>query len=367
MSGWSWGIECVERGWIPDAWTRAAIRRLCTARLQECGGGRDLALACEESESFLEELRSGPIALVPERANEQHYEVPPEFFGLVLGRHRKYSCCWWPAGVESLDEAEAAALDETCRRAQLEDGQDILELGCGWGSLSLWMASRYPHSRITAVSNSRPQRQYIESEARRRGIDNLTVLTADMNHFQFAGTCDRVVSVEMFEHMRNYERLLRGIRSWLRPDGALFVHIFCHREFAYPFETEGDENWMGRHFFTGGLMPSEALLARFQTDLRLERQWRWSGQHYQRTADAWLANLDRERTAARAILAQCYGAAAADRWLNRWRMFFLAVSELFGYSGGREWFVGHYLFRPQAAPTSSCRTADDWTQSAATN
>jgi cyclopropane-fatty-acyl-phospholipid synthase len=253
-------------------------------------------------------------------------------------------------GANTLADAEAASLAETCRRAELADGQDILELGCGWGSLSLWMAERYPGSRITAVSNSRPQREYIEGQARARGLANLAVLTDDMNRFAAPGRYDRVVSVEMFEHMRNYSLLLNRIHGWLRPGGKLFVHIFCHRSFAYPFETDGDDNWMGKWFFTGGIMPSDDLLARFQDDLRLERQWRWNGVHYQRTAEAWLENLDRRRKDVMPVLRAAYGERDAVRWFHRWRMFFLAVSELFGFRGGEEWFVGHYRFtRPEGS------------------
>lgn len=356
MSGMSTAIDWVERGWVPDVLVRAAIRRLCAARLRACATS-DCDGDRESMEAFLDQMRRGPVAPVPERANEQHYELPAEFFARVLGPHRKYSCCCWSDPTRTLEDAEAAALDETCRRAELEDGQDVLELGCGWGSLSLWVASRYPRSRVTAVSNSRPQRRHIEAEAQRRGLDNLEVITEDMNRFQIDRAFDRVVSVEMFEHMRNYERLLRQIRGWLRPQGRLFVHIFCHRTFAYPFETEGDDDWMGRYFFTGGIMPSDDLFARFQADLRLERQWRWNGRHYQQTADAWLRNLDERRADVLPILEQAYGRAESRRWFQRWRMFFLAVSELFGYRGGDEWFVGHYLFSPQAAAASGPQDA----------
>ncbi len=341
-------IDWVERGWVPDFLTRAAIRRLCRQRLLDCGG-RDCEVDRDAMEAFLASMRLGPVAPVPERANEQHYEVPPDFFGAVLGPHRKYSCCLWNDAL-TLADAESASLAETCRRAELVDGQDILELGCGWGSLSLWMAERYPSSRVTAVSNSRPQREYIEGQARVRGLANLRVLTEDMNRFVAPGEYDRVVSVEMFEHMRNYSHLLKRIHGWLRPGGKLFVHIFCHRVFAYPFETDGEDNWMGKWFFTGGIMPSDDLFARFQDDLRLERQWRWNGVHYQRTAEAWLDNLDRRRDDVLPVLRATYGESEAVRWFYRWRMFFLAVSELFGYRGGEEWFVGHYRFtRPEGS------------------
>lgn len=349
MSLMSVGIDAVERGLIPDVITRVAIRRLCGQRLRESPH----ADKSSESDSpgfraFVESMRTGPIAPVPEKANEQHYELPPEFFAVILGPHRKYSSCYWPTASASLAEAEAAALGITCQRADLADGQEILELGCGWGSLSLWMAERYRSSRITAVSNSAPQRRFIEAAAASRGLTNLHVITADMNEFAAnSHHFDRVVSVEMFEHMRNYELLLERIASWLRPDGKLFVHHFCHQRLAYPYETDGDANWMGRYFFTGGLMPSEQMLRKFDRHMTVVEQWRWDGTHYQRTSEAWLKNLDAHRHTVLPILAATYGRDAAQRWFQRWRLFFLAVSELFGYANGTEWFVSHSLLQPK--------------------
>jgi cyclopropane-fatty-acyl-phospholipid synthase len=346
MSLMSIGIDAVERGLVPDAITRIAIRRLCEQRLRDCDDDNELA-SLRKFEDFVELMRTSSIAPVPEKANEKHYELSPEFFAAVLGPRRKYSCCFWLTATTALAEAEAESLRITCDRAELADGQQILELGCGWGSLSLWMAERYPSSEIIAVSNSAPQRYFIEREANVRGLKNLRVITADMNEFAIEPHgFDRVVSVEMFEHMRNYETLLERIASWLKSDGKLFVHHFCHQTLTYPYDTDGDANWMGRYFFTGGLMPSENLLRKFNRHMTVVQKWRWEGTHYQRTSEAWLANLDARRSEVLPILAATYGRKEARRWFYRWRMFFLAVAELFGYANGTEWFVSHFLLQP---------------------
>jgi len=325
------GLELAERGRLPLPALRWGIRRMLRERLRdEQGRARDLA----------PELAGGPVALAPEQANAQHYELPPAFFELVLGPRLKYSSAYWPPGVDSLAAAEEAMLELYVERARLADGQRILELGCGWGSLCLALARRFPRARILAVSNSAPQRRFIAA----RAPANLTVITADMNTFATAGRFDRVVSIEMFEHMRNYRELHRRIAGWLEPGGTLFVHVFCHRRFAYPFETGGPGDWMGRYFFTGGLMPAFDLLARFQDDLRLEERWNVRGDHYARTARAWRENLERHRADALPVLAAVYGPADAPCWYQRWRLFFLACEELFGYRRGTEWMVGHYRF-----------------------
>ncbi|WP_198969041.1 SAM-dependent methyltransferase [Xylophilus sp. ASV27] len=338
-----WGIRWVEQGRLPDAVVRAGIRQLLRERLQEIAAD-DPARSAELTAAFVEQMRRAPVALVPEKANEQHYELPPAFFHAVLGPHRKYSGCWWPQGVQTLEEAEREALAATCERAGLQDGQDVLELGCGWGSLTLWMAGHYPASRITAVSNSAPQRAFIEAEAQRRGLANVTVLTRDMNSFDAGQPFDRVVSVEMFEHMRNWPLLFSRVAGWLRPGGRFFMHVFVHRSVPYAFEERDASDWMSRFFFSGGMMPSDDLAALFQDELRLLRRWRWDGRHYERTANAWLSNMDREHHVVLPILEQTYGRADAELWRQRWRIFFLSVAELFGYEQGREWWVGHYLF-----------------------
>jgi cyclopropane-fatty-acyl-phospholipid synthase len=342
----NFALAMAEKGYAPDATVRAGVRWLLKDRLAEIHAACP-DLAAESVNRFVAGVQNAPVALVPELANEQHYEVPAEFFALVLGRHRKYSSCWWPAGVNTLDDAEAAALDATCARAQLMDGQSILELGCGWGSLTLWMAEHYPRSQITAISNSASQRHFIEGELARRGIYNVRVVTADMNHLRLDDRFDRVVSVEMFEHLRNWPAAFHRVRQWLKPGGCFFMHVFAHRSTPYAFEVRDDSDWMSRYFFSGGMMPSDDLALRFQDDLRLKRVWRWDGTHYERTANAWLANMDARRAQIEPILAATYGAAHADLWRMRWRIFFMSCAELFGYDGGQQWWVSHYLFEPR--------------------
>ena len=336
-------INLAEKGWMPDALIRFGIRRLCEERL------RDETLRMTRSQGqtyrdYLQSLRESPIATETDAANEQHYEVPSGFYQLVLGPHLKYSSCWWDEGVRTLGEAEQAMLQKYAERAQLRDGQHILELGCGWGSLTLWMAQRFPRSQIVAVSNSSSQREYIVGQAHRLKLANVNVITSDVNDLQLDQTFDRVVSVEMFEHVRNYQKLMQHISQWLGDDGLLFVHIFGHQELLYPFETEGDKNWMGKYFFTGGQMPSADTLPQFQDHLGLINQWSVPGYHYQKTARAWLDNLDRNRAAVYDLFCDSYGQGQADIWIQRWRMFFMSCEELFGYRYGKEWLVFHYLF-----------------------
>ncbi|MCA2980113.1 MAG: class I SAM-dependent methyltransferase, partial [Myxococcaceae bacterium] len=332
-----------ECGLIPDRLLRLGIDQLVRLRLRE-ERHRDARTPDGAVHAFVEALRRSPIALVPEAANAQHYEVPAGFFVEVLGRHLKYSCGLWRGDVASLDASEAAMLELTCQRARLEDGQQVLELGCGWGSLTLWVAERYPNSRVLAVSNSASQRAFIEARARERHLSNVDVVTSDMNVFSTERRFDRVVSVEMFEHMRNYEALLGRIASWLAPGGSLFVHVFSHRHHAYPFEDQGPQDWMARTFFSGGLMPSDDLLLHFQSDLVLEERWRLDGTHYARTAEAWLTRLDARRDAITALFARHHPLAEAERWVHRWRLFFLGVSGMFGFDEGQQWGVTHFRF-----------------------
>ncbi|WHZ10639.1 MAG: cyclopropane-fatty-acyl-phospholipid synthase-like protein [Burkholderiaceae bacterium] len=339
-------IACTERGVVPDLLLRMGIRRLLQARLVQVDAGR-AERAAAHTEAFVAAMRQAPIAPLPDKANAQHYELPAEFFGKVLGPRRKYSSAWWPEGVDDLGSAEEAALALTCERAGLADGQRILELGCGWGSLTLWMAERYPRSQITALSNSHSQRAHIEAEARHLGLSNICVTTCDVARFDPAARFDRIVSVEMFEHLRNWPEMFRRLGAWLEADGRFFMHVFVHRAAPYAFEDRDDTDWMARYFFSGGMMPSDDLASRFQDDLALLAHWRWDGTHYARTAEAWLANMDRRRAAVWPILERSYGAENASLWWTRWRLFFLSCAELFGYERGQQWWVGHYLFEPR--------------------
>ncbi len=336
-------LRAAERGWLPDHVVRAGMRRLLRARLDAIRAGDCEAMA-DDTRAFIAAMRDAPIAPVSHLANTQHYEVPAAFFETVLGPHRKYSSACFGPGIDRLAEAEAHALELTCRRAGIENGMRVLELGCGWGSLTLWIAERFPEARITAVSNSASQRRHVEEEARRRALANVRLVTADMNQFDIDERFDRIMSIEMFEHMRNYSVLFERIHGWLAPRGRFFMHIFCHRAAPYEFVDAGEGDWMSRHFFSGGIMPSESLPLRFQSHLENTDLWRWDGTHYQRTANAWLSNMDQSREAVMPILAETYGAEHARQWWVRWRMFFMACAELFGYRRGQEWWVAHYLF-----------------------
>ncbi len=335
-------LSWTEAGMVPDAIIRSGIRRLLDRKRHEIEADNPEA-AAHRTNVFVDMMNASPVALLPDLANEQHYEVPAAFFEAVLGEHRKYSCGYWGGDVGSLDEAEAAALALTVRRAGITNGMRVLDLGCGWGSLTLWIAEHFPACEVIAVSNSQSQQAAILELVAARGLDNVDVRVADMNDFDPAARFDRIVSVEMFEHMRNYRELFRRIRGWLQPDGRFFMHIFTHRSTPYEFIDRGPGDWMSRHFFSGGIMPSAELPLRFPRHLRIENSWRWDGRHYAQTSEAWLRKMDANRERLMPILRDTYG-DDADRWWMRWRMFFMACAELFAWQDGREWFVSHYLF-----------------------
>jgi cyclopropane-fatty-acyl-phospholipid synthase len=337
-------INLAERGYFPDTLLRYGIRRLCQQRLNE-EGAQDCARADVRFNQLIADLKNSPVAIETAAANAQHYELPTEFFQLCLGKRLKYSSAFYPNGDESLDQAEEHMLRLYSERAQLRDGQSILELGCGWGSLTLWMAEQYPNARITAVSNSATQRRHIEAQCAARGFNHVTVITCDVNVLDFeADQFDRCISIEMFEHMRNYQTLLASISRWLKPSGELFVHIFVHRYLMYPFEVDGDDNWMGKYFFTGGLMPSADTLLHFADQLSLQQRWLVPGRHYAQTSNHWLENQDANRGRVHQILSETYGADQADVWAQRWRLFWMSCAELFAYNNGNEWLVAHYRF-----------------------
>ena len=334
-------MKAVERGWVPDSIVRSGIRSLCRQRMREIQIPE--AQQSQHLDEFVRNMGNAPVAPLVHKANEQHYEVPAAFFQQVLGAQLKYSSAFWD-GVDTLDQAEVQALALSCEHADLKDGQEVLELGCGWGSLTLWMAKSYPHSTITAVSNSHSQRLFIEQRAMEAGLGNVRVITADINHFSMDQGFDRIVSVEMFEHLRNYASIFDRVAGWLKPDGRFFMHIFCHRSTPYLFEVRDDTDWMSRYFFSGGMMPSADLPLKFQDSLCFANRWDWSGVEYQKTAEAWLDKLDAARDEVFAIFSDTYGQADAKMWVNRWRIFFMACAELFGMRGGDEWRVSHFLF-----------------------
>ena len=335
-------IELAEKGIIPDYFIRQGIVRNCENRLNNENVSNTEKVSSKK-QSWIQKMKESPIALVPEKANEQHYEVPPAFFENVLGKHLKYSSGYWPDGVNSLDESEESMLELSFERAQLVDGDSILELGCGWGSLTCYMASKLPNSKITAVSNSKDQKEHILNRCKNQGLDNIEVITADMNDFGTENKYDRVVSIEMFEHMRNYKKLLSKISSWLHDDGKLFIHIFTHQSVVYPFENQGEADWMAREFFSGGMMPSHDLLLHFQDDLIIDDVWSMSGTHYEKTSLAWVNKMDANKDSIMKIFLKTYG-DDAKLWFQRWRIFFMSCEKLFGYDNGSEWGVSHYRF-----------------------
>lgn len=335
--------RALERGWLPDWLVRRGIRRRLRQRLRR-EHAHDPERAAERLQQWLAQCDRAPIAVDTAAANAQHYEVPAEFFARVLGSRRKYSSGLWLSGTTTLDDAADAMLRLSCERAGIADGMRVLDLGCGWGSTTLWLAEHFPRCRVVGVSNAANQRADILARAAAKNLRNVEVLTADVNTFEAPGRFDRIVSIEMMEHARNWRLLLERAAGWLEPAGKMFVHVFTHRSVGYPFATDGDGDWMARHFFTGGQMPADAQLLHCQDHLAVEAHWRVSGRHYARTAEAWLANFDRHRTELQPVLAATYG-ERAPAMANLWRVFFLACAELWGFAGGREWLVSHYRLR----------------------
>ncbi len=335
----SWLDQAIAKGILPDCVLRAGIRRQLKDRLQKL----ETSAAKGFQAQWVEKLKQSPIAVMTDSANQQHYEVPSDFFCQVLGRYMKYSSGNWAVAEADLDDSESAMLRLTIQRAEIADGQRVLELGCGWGSLSLEMARQFPRAKITAVSNSKTQKAWIDQAAQAEGLTNLEVITADINHFESGAQFDRVVSVEMFEHLRNYELLFEKIASWLAPDGKMFVHIFCHREYSYPFDPD-PSSWMATYFFSGGIMPSENLFRHFDRHLKVIKTWKVSGMHYHRTCEAWLKRADQRKKSILELFEKTYGEGQSLKWFHYWRVFFLACSELFRYNQGNEWYVCHYLF-----------------------
>ena len=334
----------IESNIVPDFVLRKGIKTFCQERLDQ---QLDAVVnrGYEEKENFIRSLAGSPIAVVPDKANEQHYEVPAAFYDLCLGKRKKYSSCYFDWPGQTLDEAEERMLALYVERGEFADGQDILELGCGWGSLSLYLAGKFPNSEVTGVSNSNSQREYIMGQAKNQGLKNIQIRTADMNQFSIEERFDRIVSIEMFEHMRNWDVLFSNVSTWLKDEGKFFMHIFTHRTFAYPYEDKGASDWMARYFFSGGMMPSDDMPLYFQRHLQLEDHWTLSGAHYEHTARCWLENLDRNRQQAIALFEETYGKKQGTKWYVRWRLFFMACEELFGFDQGREWGVSHYRFR----------------------
>jgi cyclopropane-fatty-acyl-phospholipid synthase len=338
-----WYDALLEKDKLPDFLIRNRIRAICAKRLADEHVG-DIEKQQEKFMRFVDLLRQSPIAVETAAANAQHYEVPTRFFQLVLGKHLKYSSGYWNAGVTALDQSEEEMLALSCERAGLMDGQAILECGCGWGSLSLYMAAHFPNSKITGVSNSKTQKEFIDEEAKKRGLRNLTIVTADMNVFQTDAKFDRILSVEMFEHMRNYQVLLQKLSGFLNPGGKMFIHIFTHHRFSYLYEVKDESDWMAKYFFSGGIMPSDHLLLYFADHFKVEKHWRVSGNHYSKTSEAWLAKMDANKADIMPLFEETYGRNQAVKWWVYWRIFFMSCAELFGYRDGHEWMVSHYLF-----------------------
>ena len=336
-------FSIAEKGYVPDPILRKGIQHMCRNRITDIRISDEIVRK-KYIKDFIDNMNRAEIAPSPHFANQQLYEVPHNFFELVLGSYKKYSCGYWDDDTHDITQAESQALQLTCQHADIRDGHKILELGCGWGSLTLWLAEKFPSSHVTAISNSSSQRSYILKKINELGLTNVEVLTKDINNFTPTTNFDRIVSVEMFEHLRNYNEIFSRISQWLNKEGKFFMHIFCNELEPYLFVDRGPSDWMTRHFFSAGMMPSADLPLYFQDALTLDKEWHWDGVHYERTANAWLDNLDRNRSDVMPILANIYGTENTNRWFHRWRLFFMACAELFGMEEGGIWGVHHYRF-----------------------
>ncbi len=337
-------FNLLEKNLLPDFLIRIGIRRLLAKRLKDEDQG-DTEKNQSKLMKYIEELKNQPIAIHTLDANEQHYEVPTEFYKYVLGKRMKYSSGYWISANDTLDVSEENMLKISCERVELKDGMEVLDLGCGWGSLTLYIAEKYPNCKIIGVSNSRTQKEYIDFVCKQKGFQNVQIITQDMNVFEIEKQFDRLMSVEMLEHMKNYEKLFSKFARFMKKDALFFIHIFTHKTYAYHFEVKDETDWMSKYFFTGGMMPSDNLLLYFQKDLEIVKHWHVSGKHYQKTSEAWLSNMDKHKKEILPILEKTYGKENKTKWWVYWRVFFMACAELWGYNGGEEWMVSHYLFK----------------------
>ena len=328
-------LTIAELGLIPDVFIKTAVRFITKKRLNESG-------IHENKLNVIKSISEGGIAEKTDDANEQHYEVPPEFFKYALGKNLKYSCSFFDK-TDSLDEAEKSMIELYIERADIQEGHDILDLGCGWGSFSLYVAEKYPSVSITAVSNSKDQIAFIQNEAKRRGLFNIKASKMDVNNLDLDNKFDRIVSIEMFEHLRNYKLILNSLNSLLKPDGRLFVHIFCHKELTYFYEIKNSYDWMTKYFFEGGIMPSQDIFKYFDDELEVINQWDVNGNHYAKTCKAWLNNHYKNKDKILDIFDKHYDKPRI--WFNRWRIFFLSCEAFFAINNGREYFVSHYLLK----------------------
>ncbi|XP_057959261.1 (S)-coclaurine N-methyltransferase isoform X2 [Malania oleifera] len=337
-------LASLERNLLPDAVIRILTRLLLASRLRS-GYRPSSDLQLSDLLHFSHCLREMPIAIDTDKPKAQHYELPTSFFKLVLGKHLKYSCCYFPDKSSTLEDAEKAMLEVYCKRSRIEDGHTVLDVGCGWGSLTLYIAQNYANCRITGICNSSTQKAHIEEQCQELQLQNVEIIVADISTFKMEASYDRIFSIEMFEHMKNYKDLLKKISEWMKQDGLLFIHHFCHKAFAYHFEDIDEDDWITRYFFTGGTMPSANLLLYFQDDVSVVDHWLVNGRHYQQTSEEWLKRMDQNMASIRSIMESTYGKDSATKWTVYWRTFFIAVAELFGYNNGEEWMVAHFLFR----------------------